>query len=47
MQIEINDEGWLVTAPTFRFDIEIEADLIEEIATLSAASISALACSMI
>ena len=26
-----NDEGFTVTAPSFRFDIEIEADLIEEI----------------
>ena len=34
MQIEANDEGWLVTAPSFRFDIEIEADLIEEIARI-------------
>jgi len=34
MQIEVNDEGWLVTAPSFRFDIEIEADLIEEIARI-------------
>jgi phenylalanyl-tRNA synthetase beta chain len=32
MQIEADGEGWLVTAPSFRFDIEIEADLIEEIA---------------
>ncbi len=34
MHIEVNDEGWLVTAPSFRFDIEIEADLIEEIARI-------------
>ena len=34
MQIIVNDEGWLVTAPSFRFDIEIEADLIEEIARI-------------
>ena len=34
MQIEANDDGWLVTAPSFRFDIEIEADLIEEIARI-------------
>jgi len=31
MQVEDNDSGWLVTAPSFRFDINIEADLIEEI----------------
>jgi len=31
MQVEDNSEGWLVTAPSFRFDINIEADLIEEI----------------
>ncbi len=34
MLIEVNDDGWLVTAPSFRFDIEIEADLIEEIARI-------------
>ncbi len=34
MLIEVNDGGWLVTAPSFRFDIEIEADLIEEIARI-------------
>ena len=34
MQVEANGEGWLVTAPAFRFDIEIEADLIEEIARI-------------
>jgi phenylalanyl-tRNA synthetase beta chain len=33
MQAIVADEqGWSVTAPTFRFDIAIEADLIEEIA---------------
>ena len=31
MQVEDNKHGWLVTAPSFRFDINIEADLIEEI----------------
>lgn len=30
-QLEKNVEGWLMTAPTYRFDMEIEADLIEEI----------------
>ena len=34
MQIEPGKEGWLVTAPSFRFDIDIEADLIEEIARI-------------
>ncbi|MEE9160242.1 MAG: phenylalanine--tRNA ligase subunit beta [Gammaproteobacteria bacterium] len=34
MQVESCIEGWLVTAPSFRFDIEIEADLIEEIARI-------------
>lgn len=29
-----NDDGWLVTAPSYRFDIAIEADLIEELARL-------------
>ena len=31
MQLESNDQGWLVTAPSCRFDISIEVDLIEEI----------------
>ncbi|MCP3690524.1 MAG: phenylalanine--tRNA ligase subunit beta, partial [Gammaproteobacteria bacterium] len=31
MQLVENDEGWVVTPPGFRFDINIEADLIEEI----------------
>lgn len=31
MQVEANDEGWRVTAPSCRFDIAIEVDLIEEI----------------
>lgn len=34
MPIEAHDKGWLVTAPSFRFDIAIEADLIEEIARI-------------
>lgn len=34
MQIKPNESGWLVTPPSFRFDIEIEADLIEEIARI-------------
>ena len=31
MSLEASDEGWMVSAPTFRFDIAIEADLIEEL----------------
>jgi len=31
MQLENQEGGWMVTAPSFRFDIAIEADLIEEI----------------
>ncbi len=34
MVIIPNEEGWMVTAPSHRFDIEIEADLIEEIARI-------------
>jgi phenylalanyl-tRNA synthetase beta chain len=34
MQVETSAEGWLVTPPGFRFDIQIEADLIEEIARI-------------
>jgi phenylalanyl-tRNA synthetase beta chain len=31
MQVVDQTDGWLVTAPSYRFDINIEADLIEEI----------------
>ncbi|MCP4433674.1 MAG: phenylalanine--tRNA ligase subunit beta [Gammaproteobacteria bacterium] len=31
MRVDDNDDGWLVYPPSFRFDINIEADLIEEI----------------
>jgi len=31
MHLQNNDEGWLVTPPDYRFDIAIEADLVEEI----------------
>jgi phenylalanyl-tRNA synthetase beta chain len=31
MQVELLEEGWKVTAPSSRFDISIEVDLIEEI----------------
>ncbi|MDO9179778.1 MAG: phenylalanine--tRNA ligase subunit beta [Agitococcus sp.] len=32
MTLETQADGWLVTAPSYRFDINIEADLIEELA---------------
>jgi len=32
MVVETQDDGWKITPPGFRFDIAIEADLIEEIA---------------
>lgn len=32
MTVEADNEGWTVTPPGFRFDIAIEADLIEELA---------------
>jgi len=32
LAVEPVDGGWVVTAPSFRFDIEIEEDLIEEVA---------------
>lgn len=32
IELEKTSEGWLATPPAFRFDLEIEADLIEEIA---------------
>lgn len=32
MIVESNDEGWTVTPPSYRFDIQIEVDLIEELA---------------
>lgn len=31
MQVEINEDCWLVTPPSYRFDIALEVDLIEEI----------------
>jgi len=34
MQVEKSSSAWFVTAPSYRFDIAIEADLIEEIARL-------------
>ncbi|PTQ90476.1 phenylalanine--tRNA ligase subunit beta [Agitococcus lubricus] len=32
MTVVSHEQGWLVTAPSYRFDISIEADLIEELA---------------
>ena len=32
MRVLANKDGWLVTPPPHRFDINIEADLIEELA---------------
>ncbi|KFZ31989.1 phenylalanine--tRNA ligase [Pseudidiomarina salinarum] len=32
--VKANDAGWQVTVPTFRFDISIEEDLIEEVARI-------------
>ena len=34
MRVESSAEGWQVTPPSYRFDIAIEADLIEEVARL-------------
>ncbi len=34
MQVTPNAEGWQVTPPAYRFDIAIEADLIEEVARI-------------
>jgi len=34
MKVVAQTDGWLVTPPSFRFDIAIEADLIEEIARI-------------
>ncbi|MDD5276390.1 MAG: phenylalanine--tRNA ligase subunit beta [Methylovulum sp.] len=34
MSVQTQSDGWLVTPPGFRFDIAIEADLIEEIARI-------------
>lgn len=32
MKVKVTDDGWRVTAPSYRFDIAIEEDLIEEVA---------------
>ncbi len=34
MQVQNSEQGWQVTPPTRRFDIEIEEDLIEEVARI-------------
>jgi len=34
MQVAATDEGWRITAPSSRFDIELEEDLVEEIARI-------------
>jgi len=34
MQVTANEAGWTVIAPSWRFDIEIEEDLIEEVARI-------------
>ncbi len=34
MKVEANEDGWVVSAPSHRFDIAIEADLIEEVARI-------------
>ncbi|MDE1238078.1 phenylalanine--tRNA ligase subunit beta [Vibrio aestuarianus] len=31
LTVEVTDEGWSATAPTWRFDIAIEQDLVEEV----------------
>ncbi len=34
MKLQSNEQGWSVTPPSYRFDINIEVDLIEELARL-------------
>ena len=34
MQLEEVEEGWQVTPPLYRFDLQIEVDLVEELARL-------------
>jgi phenylalanyl-tRNA synthetase beta chain len=34
MQVTASDDGWTVTPPSYRFDIAIEADLVEEVVRL-------------
>jgi len=34
LAVEASDEGWQVVAPSYRFDLQIEADLVEEVARI-------------
>ena len=34
LDVEQNDDGWRVNTPSFRFDLEIEDDLVEEVARI-------------
>jgi phenylalanyl-tRNA synthetase beta chain len=34
LDVSVNDTGWAVTAPSWRFDLAIEEDLIEEVARI-------------
>jgi phenylalanyl-tRNA synthetase beta chain len=34
LRVEVNADGWTVTAPTRRFDLAIEEDLVEEVARI-------------
>ncbi len=34
LELELTNEGWTVIPPSFRFDIEIEDDLVEEVARI-------------
>ncbi len=34
LEAEVNEAGWMVIPPSFRFDIEIEDDLVEEVARI-------------
>ncbi|QIQ21162.1 phenylalanine--tRNA ligase subunit beta [Zophobihabitans entericus] len=33
-QVTVSDDGWTVVAPTWRFDMQIEQDLVEEVARI-------------
>src|SRR5690554_3420930 len=34
LSVEVEAEGWSVTVPSYRFDISIESDLVEEVARI-------------
>ena len=34
MKVQASDDGWVVSPPSHRFDMQIEADLIEEVARI-------------